>query len=525
MASGILVGVDIGTTAVKVSAFALGGTRPLATGMRDCPQTTEPFPGWQVKDTGRLVDVVLDAIRLCVAQVDPKEVRGLSLSAPLYGLVGFDAYDRPMTPLATWADSRAEEEATWLQEQGMAQDLRRATGMPVHPTSPLARLMWYARHEPETSGRVAWWGGPKEAVVVRLTGQRVTELSTASGTGLLDLTTRDWDPVATEIAQLDRTQLPEVESTTAAFPLTAEAAAALGLRQGTPVVLGAGDGPLGSLATGAITPGVAALSLGTAGSVRIVVPGPTHDERGSLSCHALTDELWVSGGAISNGSSAVRWAAQTFAPDLLATSSGQAEQNVLSLAEGARAGSDGLVMVPYLVGERAPLWDASIPGAYLGIRAPHRRQHFIRATLEGVCRQIAQVVDALGDEHGPITEVRATGNPFRFSLWQQVLAAHLDVPLRLASDAGGTSVGAAALGTYALGLADDLPAALALVGGSVAGDDDDSQLVVPRPGDVITYAQSRADLPHLVEQLESAAVSPTQQTKEHSWEPSSTWRN
>jgi gluconokinase len=133
--------------------------------------------------------------------------------------------------------------------------------------------------------------------------------------------------------------------------------------------VGAADGPLGNLGTGAITPGVAGLSLGTSGAVRMVLSEPGFDEHGRLFCYALTDEVWVIGGAISNGGITLRWAGKTFAPDLVGE--GPADAAVLQLAAQAPAGSDGLLMLPYVLSERAPLWDPDIAGAYLGIRAHH----------------------------------------------------------------------------------------------------------------------------------------------------------
>ena len=239
-------------------------------------------------------------------------------------------------------------------------------------------------------------------------------------------------------------------------------AARIGLPPGLPVAVGAADGPLGNLGTGAIQPGVAGLSLGTSGAVRMAVNEPRFDPAGRLFCYALTDTLWVSGGAVSNGGNTLRWAGETFAPDLVAD--GPADTELLALAAQIPAGSDGLAMLPYVLSERAPLWDPDIPGAFLGVRHHHTRSHFIRAAVEGVCLQISTIVDAL-DTVSPVRSVRATGGPFRSSLWQNVMAATLARPFTVQADAGGTALGAAALGWFALGGAPDLTEALAAVRG------------------------------------------------------------
>jgi gluconokinase len=224
--------------------------------------------------------------------------------------------------------------------------------------SPLVKLVWFSRHEPELTGQVRWWVGLKDYVLHHLTGELVTELSSASGTGLLNLKSRSWDSQSLELAGVKADQLPSVLPTTAVRKLTTQAARELGLPAGLPVVVGAADGPLGNLGTGAITPGVAGLSLGTSGAVRMVLSEPGFDDQGRLFCYALTDEIWVIGGAVSNGGIILRWAGKTFAPDLVGE--GSADVAVLQVAAQAPAGSDGLLMLPYVLSERAPLWDPDI---------------------------------------------------------------------------------------------------------------------------------------------------------------------
>jgi gluconokinase len=283
--------------------------------------------------------------------------------------------------------------------------------------------------------------------------------------------------------------------------LTTQAARELGLPAGLPVVVGAADGPLGNLGTGAITPGVAGLSLGTSGAVRMVLSEPGFDDQGRLFCYALTDEIWVIGGAVSNGGIILRWAGKTFAPDLVGE--GSADVAVLQVAAQAPAGSDGLLMLPYVLSERAPLWDPDIAGAYLGIRAHHTRSHFIRAAIEGVCLQLSTIVDSL-DTVAPVQSIRATGRPFRSDLWREVMAATLARPMSVQADAGGTALGAAALGWYALGGAATLTDALVAVGGP--GPDEDGGTVAVTSSAVSAYAQLRASVHALIDDYDEVAA-------------------
>jgi gluconokinase len=489
----VIIGVDVGTTAVKVAAFDVhGAPGQLPTAEREYP-LQQPEPGWQVQDPLAVLSAIDAALSECVGLCGDARVLGLSICTAMHGLIGLDAQLRPLTPLVTWADSRAGDQARELRRQGRALDLLRVTGTPVHPMSPLVKLLWFRQHAPELAHRVRWWVGLKDYVLQHLTGELVTELSSASATGLLNLQTRDWDEAALELADVRRDQLPPVLPTTTVLTLAPRVASRMDLSAGLPVAVGAADGPLGNLGTGAIQPGVAGLSLGTSGAVRMAVPEPSFDPEGRLFCYALTDDLWVSGGAVSNGGITLRWAGETFAPDLVG--SGHADTELLALAARVPAGSDGLIMLPYVLSERAPLWDPDIPGAFLGVRHQHTRSHFIRAAVEGVCLQISTIVDAL-DTISPVRSVRATGGPFRSSLWQDVMAAVLRRPLIVGADAGGTALGAAALGWFALGGAPDLDSALAAVRGP--GDDSGSRAVPVSDEDAETYARLRVAVPELI---------------------------
>jgi gluconokinase len=264
-------------------------------------------------------------------------------------------------------------------------------------------------------------------------------------------------------------QLGEVLPTTAVLRgLRPDVAAATGLPADLPVVIGAADGVLANLGIGAVRPDVAAVSLGTSGALRTVVDAPTADEAGRLFCYALTEDRWVIGGAINNAGSVIRWAGQSFAGGFArpaAEGEDADERDAALLVEAASAppGSDGLLCLPYLLGERAPWWRSGLRGAYLGLRREHGRPHLVRAAVEGVCQQLALVRDSFAAEGHDVTEVRATGGAVASDLWVGVLAAALDLPVAIADTPEGTGLGACLLGLHALGELSDLDEAAALV--------------------------------------------------------------
>jgi len=455
----MVVAVDIGTTSTKVVAYDAGG-RARASHSTGYP-LLDPQPGYAEQDPAAILDAVVTGLRAVCEHVGPFAC--LSFSSAMHSLLGLDARGTPLTPLITWADARATQEAEALRATPAGLALHRRTGTPVHPMSPLTKLIWFAQHEPGRARRVAHWVGIKEYVLLALCGQLVTDHSMASGTGLLELERLDWDAEALALAGVTPDRLPALVPTTAVLPgLTAAAARATGLPAGTPIVAGAGDGPLANLGLGAVRPGVAACSIGTSGALRVMVEQPGVDPSGGVFCYALTPGRWVVGGAVNNGGIVLEWAGDALAPDLASDAPGRARA-LLELAAAVPPGSDGLLMLPYLLGERAPQWSALPLGAYVGLTREHRRGHLARAAIEGVCLQLSLVLDSVRAAGNEVREVRATGGFARSPLWRQLLADVLGMPVGFPASHEGSSWGAALLGMHALGLVGSLDDAADLV--------------------------------------------------------------
>ena len=237
--------------------------------------------------------------------------------------------------------------------------------------------------------------------------------------------------------------------------LRAEVADDLDLDRDVPLVVGGGDGPLANLGVGAVRPGVASVSIGTSGALRVVVDRPGVDPAGRTFCYALTDDLWAVGGAITNGGVVLRWVGDALAPDLevVADELGdEPEESLTDLASLAPPGSGGLLMLPYLLSERAPYWTALPRGAYIGLQRHHRREHLVRAALEGVCQQLALVLASLREAGHEVTEIRATGGFARSAVWRQMLADVLGMDVSFPSGTQGSGYGAAVIAMTALGL-------------------------------------------------------------------------
>jgi gluconokinase len=488
----IVVGVDIGTTSTKAVAFDTAG-RAVATHAVAYP-LSEPVPGYAEQDPDEIMAAVVSAVAGVAGRCGPS-VRALSFSSAMHSVLGLDRSGAPLTPALTWADRRASDQAARLRAAPGGLALHRRTGTPVHPMAPLPKIVWFREERPELAARVHHWVGIKDYVLSRLVGELVTDHSVASGSGLMDIHRLQWDSEALDLAGITADQLPMLVPTTTVLPgLLTSSAERLQLAASTRVVVGAGDGPLANLGVGAVRPGVAACSIGTSAAIRVMVDRPGVDEAGRSFCYALTQTRWVVGGAINNGGVVLEWAGDALAPEL---GPGR-EVELLRLAASVPPGSGGLIMLPYLLGERAPHWSSVSSGAYVGLTRDHRRAHLVRAALEGVCQQLALVLQSVRDAGNEVHELRATGGFARSSLWRQMLADVLGMPVGFTSGHEGSSFGAALLGMQALGLVDSVDVAADLV--------PLRETVVPDPQAQATYARLRPVFDALYEALVPTVV-------------------
>ncbi|MHA6801988.1 gluconokinase [Salinifilum ghardaiensis] len=453
-ATDVVLGIDAGTTAVKIVVTARDA-RMLHRLEREYPLYSDDS-GAAVHDADEVRETVIAALVDGVrwAQQQGCAVAALSFSTAMHTLVGVDGSGSAVTPAFTWGDSRAQDVAARLREDPRSRQLHRETGTPVHTQSVMVKLAWLTEQRPDLARAASRWCALKDYVVGALVDDFVTDFSLNSGSGLQDMRTRDWHAPALSVAGVRAEQLPRIAAPTDVLGLSRSAASRVGLPSGTPVVLGGGDGPLANLGVGAVRPGAAAVSLGTSGALRVVSGVGSVDERCRTFSYALTEDMWVLGGAVSNGAVVGQWAAETFGVEMSA---------VLDEALAVQPGADGLVALPYLLGERAPWWRSGLTGALLGLRRSHGRAEITRAVIEGVAQQLALVRDAVVDSGARVDAVRATGGGFRSEVWRSTVAAALGCDLQLPGSSGGSGVGAALLAWYALGELSTLDSAADLV--------------------------------------------------------------
>lgn len=388
------------------------------------------------------------------------EVHGVGLSGQMMGAVFLDGAHRPVRPAMIWADHRSTRQADHLLDAVGQAAAYRELGHRIHPTYTLAKIMWVREHEPDVWARTRHVCVAKDFVVHRLTGELVTDPSDASGTDAFDQTTGAWSATLLGAAGLDPDLLPPlVPSTTVVGGLTAAAAEHTGLPEGTPVVLGGGDGPMAAVGAGVIAPEDGAyVCLGSSSWVSAASDAPLHDPHmRSMTFNHIVPGRFVPTATMQAGGASLSWVME-----VVGASDGGYEE-LLAAAANVPAADDGLYFLPYLLGERSPHWNAAAAGTFAGLQRHHAPAHLVRAVLEGVAFNLRTCVDAFTENGIAVDGVDVIGGGATSDVWMQVLADVWQVPVRRRSIvADANSLGAAVTAAVGLGLVDGFEVARTL---------------------------------------------------------------
>ncbi|WP_257475035.1 gluconokinase [Bacillus sp. MCCB 382] len=463
--SEFMIGVDIGTTSTKAVLFNKEGKAIERHGI-EYPLHT-PTPGTAEQDPEEIFQAVIKCIKE-VASSTNETISFVSFSSAMHSLILVDENDQPLTPSITWADNRSAAWAEKIKKEMNGLEIYRRTGTPIHPMSPLVKLAWLKDEKPELFGKAAKFISIKEFVFHRLFGKYVVDYSIASATGMFHLENLAWDEEAMKVAGVSKDQLSVPVSTTESLvDLKSEYTEMLGLPADTPFVVGASDGVLSNLGVNAIEPGVVAVTIGTSGAIRAVTDRPVTDPKGRIFCYALTDKHWVIGGPVNNGGMIFRWVRDELASGEVEVAKrlGKDPYEVLTdIAAKVEPGSEGLLFHPYMAGERAPLWNAKARGSFFGLGMHHKKEHMIRAVLEGIVMNLYSVLLALEELIGTPKRVQATGGFARSELWRQMLADVFDQEVEVPESFESSCLGAVVLGMYGNGMIDSLEEVRDMVG-------------------------------------------------------------
>ncbi len=439
-----IIGADLGTTNIKAVAFNLKG-EILADYSEEYPMI-HPQPGWSEQDP----ETIMRAVEYCIQSVVKKcraegEVLGLSFSAAMHSVIALDADGKPLTHSIIWADNRSAELADILRETREGRKMYKTNGTPIHAMSPLCKLLWLRENEPKLFKKAARFVGIKEYVFFKLTGKYLIDYSIASATGLFNIEKFAWDEYTLKYLGLTADRFSEPVSPYHQINLPSDNV--LGLPEGTPLTMGASDGCLANLGSGAIVPETMAVTIGTSGAVRISSPELFADEQMRTFCYILDKETYVIGGASNNGAVVFEWLKDHFFDEV-------SYDALFKKAADIPLGSDGLLCLPYLLGERAPLWNSAVRGGFVGLNIYHTPMHFVRAVMEGTLLNLYSIGKVLLENQN-IKAIYANGGFAKSKTWVQMLADVFGITVNLNDTVETGAVGAALMGLKALNLIDN----------------------------------------------------------------------
>jgi xylulokinase len=442
MSSGALVGIDVGTTSAKGIAIDPETGSVLATEEAAYP-VSSPHPGWMEQQPEQWVTASRAVLASLQARVS--DILGIGFSGQMHGLVCMDAGDAVIRPAILWNDQRSAPQCAALEAGDGLARLLRLTGNRALPGFTAPKLLWMREHEPEAFARIRKISLPKDYVRDSLVGGHRSDMADASGTLLLDVGERRWSSELLAELDLPSSWLPEL----------AESPDAVGTLDGVPVAAGAGDQAAAAVGAGITGPGPLSVVLGTSGVVLAATDRFLTDPEGRVHafCHAVPGG-WMVMGVMLAAAGSLAWFHDTVAPEL-------AYDAMLEAAGSVPPGSDGLVFLPYLAGERTPHADPDARGAFCGLSLSHGRGALTRAVMEGVAFAMRDCLDTVHGAGATGVRGRVSGGGTRSRLWLQIVASALEMPLEIMATDQGSAFGAALLGGVAAGVYGNLDEASA----------------------------------------------------------------
>lgn len=463
-----LLGVDLGTSGTKTVLFDEKGNT-VASKTIEYP-LIQPKNGWAEQDPECWYSAAIDSIKAVLEEssIDSSDVSGLAIAGQMHGLVMLDENGKVLNNAILWCDSRTQEECDEIEALVGKQRLIEINANPALTGFTAPKILWVRKHLPDVYKKCRTILLPKDYVRFKLTGKLFMEVSDASGTNLLDIKAREWSDEILEKLSIDKSLLPPIiESEEIAGYISAEASKLTGLKEGTIVAAGAGDNAAAALGTGVCSNGDAFITLGTSGVIFAHTDKPSIDPLGRVHtfCAAVKNGWTAMSCTLSAGLS-LRWLRdELFSLENAAEK--KAGRDVYNLmtenASKIPLGSDGLIFLPYLMGERSPVLDPNARGVFFGLSARHGKSHMTRALLEGITLSQRHNLEVLKQMDIKPSELIACGGGARSEFWRYLLANILDCSITTTTSKEGPALGAAILAGVASGVFSSVKSACSLL--------------------------------------------------------------
>lgn len=448
-----IITIELGTNAVRVFAFDLNGQ--VIGSMKGHYPTFHTEPDHSEQDPEQMFITMLYVLKnLLNENIHPKkiEVACICFSASMHSVLAIDKNGVPLGNAITWADNRAKKEAQELRNSAGGKAIYTATGTPIHPMSPLLKIAWIKNNNAERFKLTSKFLSVKSYIIQQLTGEYLIDYSLASATGLLNIHSLKWEADALAFAGIHADMLPGLVPVFAsAGKLKKAYQNSLGLPADTKIIVGSSDGCLATLGAGVWDEGKATITIEDSGAVRVVGKKVLQDEKQRFFNYLLTEDCYVSGGPTNNGGIIFEWFARQFGDFKNPFDLEYCMKELIVEASKVPAGSDGLLFLPYLLGERAPIWNANARGIFFGMNIKHERQHFVRATIEGILYEIYSIGKIL-EEHRTIDSLSINGSFASIPFCTQIIADLFNKPVNLRQNYHSVGLGAFLLSATEMGI-------------------------------------------------------------------------
>ncbi len=452
-----ILGIDIGTSAAKTVLFDIKGNT-IASAIGRYP-LYQPHMGWAEQDPEDWWQATVNTIQqvLDKTNINSHQIKGIGLTGQMHGMVLLDKDLNVLRPAIIWCDQRTQKECEEITNIVGRDQLIDITANPALTNFTASKVMWVKNNQPHIYDRIYKILLPKDYIRLKLTGECATDVSDASGTQFLDVPNRRWSDKILDRLEIPGEWMPEVyESPVVSGKVSHTAAQITGLKMDTPVVGGAGDQAAGAVGNGVVKSGIISSTIGTSGVIFAHMDKVSIDPKGRVHtfCHAIPGAWHVMGVTQSAGLS-LQWMRDNF---------GGMEQELSKFihvdpydlmtkeAEQAEPGSQGLIYLPYLMGERTPHLDPYARGVFFGLTAKHNRSHMIRSVMEGVVYSLKDCLEIIKEMDVPIQDIRASGGGSRSDLWRQMQADVFNTPITTISSSEGPALGAALLAGVGAGI-------------------------------------------------------------------------
>lgn len=436
-----IITIEIGTGAIRVTAFDMAGNTIGSS--KGAYPTFHERPDYSEQDPEQIFITMLYMLKNFLNEkIHPKKINVVNIcfSSAMHSVLAIDKNGVPLGNAIVWSDNRAKKEADDLRNSDLGPALYKATGTPIHAMSPLNKISWLKNNDKNRFTATKKFLSIKTYIIQQLTGEYVVDYSVASATGMLNIYSLGWEDMALKHAGIDKTKLADaVPVFYSPKKLKKEYQTSLGLHDKVKIIVGSSDGCMATLGAGVWSDGKATVTLEESGAVRVVGKEVLQDEKQRVFNYVLTEGLYVSGGPTNNVGSVFEWYAKQFGDFKKAFDLQDCMDNLINDASKVAAGAEGLIFLPYLQGERAPIWNANARGVYFGLNIKHEQKHFIRATIEGVLYAFYSIGKTL-EEHRSIKSLSANGSFASYPLWTQMMADIFNKPVSIKQNSGPDSV-------------------------------------------------------------------------------------